>query len=101
MRPWTKKIRKYEKPGNADTALLDFYSVQPANVQRKSNFNFGNLRKGYDGDYNIIGRVGDKQLILRPKGDRLSNHNPVLEIRTATDTAYDRIVYKIRHRNKK
>ena len=47
MRVTSTRFRKYEKQGDANTALKDFYSVQPANVQRKSAFSFG---RGSTGD---------------------------------------------------
>ena len=41
-----------------------------------------------------IGTVGDRRFILMLDGDKNSKPNPVLEIRSATDALYDRIVYK-------
>ena len=42
----------------------------------------------------IMGTVGDRRLILLLQGDRASKYNPVLEIRSPTDSLHDRIVYR-------
>ena len=81
----TKKSRSYKKIGNRQTALEDFYSVEPQ--IRKWEL------RGRAVDV-YIGTVGDRRLILMLDGDRLSKPAPVLEIRSATDVLYDRIVYK-------
>ena len=38
VRSYIADFRKYEKPGDADTALEDFYAVRPTNVQRRPNY---------------------------------------------------------------
>ena len=86
----TKNARFYKKIGNRQTALDDFNSVEP--VLAKYNPNrpqFGRLGE------RRIGAVGDRRLILMLDGDRKSRYSPVLEIRSATDALFDRIVYMI------
>ena len=87
----TKKSRSYKKIGNRQTALEDFYSVEPV-VQNIPQIRKWELRGRAVDVY--IGTVGDRRLILMLDGDRLSKPAPVLEIRSAADVLYDRIVYK-------
>ena len=42
----------------------------------------------------LIGQAGDRRIILRPLGDKLSHGSPVIEIRSFTDDIYEKIVYK-------
>ena len=76
--------------------MRDFYSVDPRMEPRTKQHKFkppittfsGRARTAY------IGTVGDRRFVLLPKGDKWSNHSPVLEIRSFTDDLHDRIVYK-------
>ena len=88
----TKNSRNYRKNGNRETALKDFYSVEPvvSNIPQTRKWPL----RGRAFDVHI-GTVGDRRLILMLDGDKYSKPNPVLEIRSATDALYDRIVYKI------
>ena len=87
------QARFYRKPGNRETALNDFNSVKP--VLNRQNANTLRVRAGKRPGQVIIGTVGDRRLILMMGGDRNSGYLPVLEIRSATDVLFDRIVYKI------
>ena len=88
---WTpsKNFRLYKKNGNLDTALKDFHSVEPVSLPYKNAISMKKLR-GYSRA--IMGFVGDKRLILLLDGDRYS-YLPVLEIWSATDALFDKIVY--------
>ena len=90
----TKKARFWKKTGDLQTAIDDFYSIEP--VVKRQHRSSGNWyqsrnRRGHV----LIGTVGDRRLILLKQGDPLSKFNPVLEIRGFTDALYDRIVYTI------
>ena len=92
----SKKYRLYTKEGDVETALYDFASVNPrmeAQTKRRKGplitTKSGRTQKA------LIGTVGDRRLILMPKGDKFSRQSPVLEIRSFTDALHDRIVYKI------
>lgn len=67
----TPSQRRFEKPGNFQTALNDFYSVGPRNVRIVSQ---GNKIS------RVSGQVGDRQLFLT-KCSRGEHCLPVLEIR--------------------
>ena len=42
----SERFRKYVKSGDVNTALNDFHSAQPINVQRKTRFSFGRGKVG-------------------------------------------------------
>ena len=87
----SKNFRKYLKAGNYETALADFNSVEPVVMKANRSFNFGHPRSQ---NPPLLGRVGDTRLILWQNGDLYSRGSPVLEIKSASDAMYDRIVYK-------
>ena len=91
----SKNYRSYMKAGNYETALADFNSVTA--VVKKANpvglFSYLGPRSNPYGP-TLLGRVGDRRLILKQSGDLYSRGSPVLEIRSASDAMYDRIVYK-------
>ena len=89
----SKNYRAYKKNGDIQSALQDFYSVEPALVNKRQNDRKAFSRHGRHGQV-ITGTVGDRRIILLPNGDGYSRHSPVLEIRSITDADYDRIVYK-------
>ena len=60
----------------------------------KVNPSYMNLRGPNYNNYPMVGTVGDTRLILRKNGDYYSKGSPVLEIRSALDPLYTRIVYK-------
>lgn len=93
----SKNYRLYRKHGNVNTAIQDFHSVEPriitnkkTNKRKPSNV----FRTSRRTDDVIMGTVGDRRLILLLQGDRASKYNPVLEIRSPTDSLHDRIVYR-------
>ena len=88
-----KQARFYRKRGNRQTALADFNAVQP--VLTRQNPNALRVRQGKRPGQVFIGTAGDRRLILMLGGDKNSGYSPVLEIRTATDHLFDRIIYKI------
>ena len=95
---WTpfKNFRLYKKNGNLDTALKDFHSVEPVLTLPYKNAMRSRKLRGYSRA--VMGFVGDRRLILSLDGDRYS-YLPVLEIRSATDALFDKIVYKIEKKN--
>ena len=46
METRSNRFRQYEKVGNVDNALEDFFSVNPSNVKQKAFSDFGALRNG-------------------------------------------------------
>ena len=95
----SKKFRSYIKDGNLETALADFNSVDPVLSKDPmprpgvGKFYAWNALSRHKYENSLVGSVGDKRLFLRMAGDNYSSL-PVLEIRSALDTLYDRIVYK-------
>ena len=87
----SKNFRLYKKNGNRQTALEDFYSVDPMLTKRNQR---PKIHLRYSRTEVLVGTVGDRRLILMPNGDRYSRQSSVLEIRSASDAYYDRIVYK-------
>ena len=85
----SNKYRLYRKNGDINSAIRDFYSVEPMLTQNRPNLFTARRRTIL-----IIGTVGDRRLHLMPDGDKHSRHSPVLEIRSDRTEAYDyRIVY--------
>lgn len=90
----SKKFRNYRKDGNYETALADFNSVEPVLTRKKIPWSHGRQSLArHKFDNSLIGTVGETRLILRKYGDTYSNGSPVLEIRSALDVLYNRIVY--------
>ena len=89
-----KSYRLYRKEGTLQTAMDDFYSVEPV-LKRLTPINesFVFRRRGRT-NTSLIGHVGNTRLILLTQGDRFSKYEPVLEIRSTTESVFDRIVYK-------
>ena len=94
---WTQSTtyRLYKKNGNQQSAIQDFYSVEPKLAKRKPNSPTIGSWRGRSRQA-LTGTVGDRRLILMPNGDAMSRHSPVLEIKSISSayTHYDRIVYK-------
>ena len=88
----SKKYRLYTKKGDVETALYDFSSVNPR-METQTKRRKGPLITART-QQALVGTVGDRRLILMPKGDKFSRQSPVLEIRSFTDALHDRIVYK-------
>ena len=91
IRSRSKNYVTFGKDGDYATALADFNSANP--VLTKVHRSYINLRGSYKNDP-LAGTVDDTRLILRQNGDGISRGSPVLEIRTALDPIYTRIVYK-------
>lgn len=98
IRSYSDRWRKYEKPGDLQTAIKDYYSVKPAesvfmNLRLSTRHQVGKI---------LSGTVGDRWVVLRMDGDKYSKGRPVLEI---IDTVpkpgpgTDKIVYvpNVRH----
>ena len=88
-----KNVRFYQKNGDRRTALNDFNSVQPV-VTRPNMINLGPGRRKL-GEI-IIGRVGDRRLVLMLDGVPYHRDSPVLEIRSAIENRNYVIVYKMK-----
>ena len=90
----SKNYILYRREGNLQTAMDDFYSMNPvwskANPKRRKFVG----SRGRSGQEALLGQVGNKRLILMPYGDKYSKYAPVLEIRSNMDPFFDRIVYK-------
>ena len=89
----SKNYRNYEKEGNYYTALADFNSLKPK-VTKTPNWSLYGRNPSSLAQQYLIGDVGDVRLVLWRYGDRFNRGPPVLEIRSASDALYDRIVYK-------
>ena len=89
----SKNCVLYKKTGDRQTALKDFYSVNPKFIEPKQSPDV-HLRRVWWGQETLTGTAGDRRLILKPDGDGRSRYSPVLEIRSTSGAYYDRIVYK-------
>ena len=82
----SKIFYKYQKDGNIETAMHDFNSVLPKMETLRQNMHYPTDR--------LVGTIGNIRLVLMKNGDSWSRGSPVLEIRSAYDKVYDKIVYK-------
>ena len=89
-----KSYRLYRKEGTLQTAMDDFYSVEPIVRKRNPKIPSFVFSTGRTQQNALIGQVGNTRLILMPYGDKYSKHAPVLEIRSGIEPVYERIVYK-------
>ena len=77
---YTAEFKTFQKPGGYETALLDFRSLQPKGV-----IEFGGEKLGSGPDI-IVGRVGDRNLILKKQGSFGKPSIDIIKLRP--DSAY-------------
>lgn len=93
VKSYSYQFRKYEKPGDANTAINDYYSIKPENSKI---MNIGIELKSKPGTV-LTGLAGDRRIVLLLDGDKWSKGRPVLEVidtKTKIMPNIDRIVYK-------
>lgn len=87
LKTMSTTYRKYEKYGNFDAALKDFYSVQPRHIRV--------LQKDKS-HANYEGVVGDRILLLKENNYFGFTTLDIIEKGLKLETNVDRIIYKVR-----
>lgn len=88
----SKVYRRFEKPGDFETAMKEFYSVKPRNVkEHKDNKNF---MIQFQAGRVITGNVGNRRLILRTNGPDGQPSLEVIETKFEPGPYIDQIIYK-------
>lgn len=90
MRATSDVYRRYEKPGDFETALREFYSVKPRNVRERKN----NFHVQHQAGRVITGNVGNRRLVLRSNGVDGRPSLEVIETKFEPGPYVDQIVYK-------
>lgn len=102
-RVWTpsRRYRKYEKFGDENDAVKDFYSISPENIEvTKVKFQLDHTKTE---GLVYKGTVGDREVRLLRQGDGYSHGRPVIDVvesrtssfRNSNNQPYiDRFIYK-------